>query len=310
MNKISKYFLTSFFATSIFFVSNACAEQDINFEDLDLPIDSAPAKLQDGHAGFYWNSATSTVGATFFPNSGFQRGTTGNTSIANDPAIDNYISFASITSETFTLNQANITKGLGEDELHVRVEALKYNSTTNELEPYNPPIMDTIKISDQATDPFTFTGFKDIDAVKFTPITFLAASIVIDNIIINASTTIDVTIDIKPGNGDEANSINACSRGAFPVAVFGSMDFDVNDIDTESLKMADNEVKTVGKKYKELCSYEDVDNDGYTDLVCHFITVDLASEDGTSTSVNLTGKTKDGDEISGSDKVYIVKDCE
>jgi hypothetical protein len=123
-------------------------------------------------------------------------------------------------------------------------------------------------------------------------------------------TVIPVTIDIKPGSDE--NSINLCSNGATPVAILGSDTFDVYDINTDTLRLADAQVKVVGKKDKSLCSVEDVDADGYDDLVCHFNTTELGDMlDGTSTSATVKGETVDGTPIEGSDNITIVKeDCE
>jgi hypothetical protein len=125
------------------------------------------------------------------------------------------------------------------------------------------------------------------------------------------STFLPVTIDIKPGS--DPNSINLCSDGAVPVAIMGSAKFDVNNINTDTLRLADAAVKVVGKKDPHtLCSTEDVNADGYDDLVCHFNTTELATIlDGTSTSATLKGQTVSGTPIQGSANVTIVKDgCE
>ena len=105
---------------------------------------------------------------------------------------------------------------------------------------------------------------------------------------------IPVAIDIKPGSDE--NSINLCSNGAVPVAVLGSDTFDVYDIDTDTLRLAEATVKVVGKKDPHtLCSTEDVNADGYDDLVCHFNTTELSDVlDGTSTSATVNGETLEG----------------
>lgn len=123
-----------------------------------------------------------------------------------------------------------------------------------------------------------------------------------------APATIEVEIDIKPGS--DPNSINLCSNGAVPVAILGSDTLDVNDIDSDTLRLAEATVKVVGKKDPQtLCSVEDVNGDGYDDLVCHFITTELASVlDGTSTSATVTGELFNGIQIQGSDSIIIVKD--
>ncbi len=118
---------------------------------------------------------------------------------------------------------------------------------------------------------------------------------------------ITVNIDIKPGG--VPNSINLCSNGTTPVAVLGSTEFDVYDIDTETLRFADSAVKMIGKKDPSTqCSYNDENLDGFVDLICHFYTTDIASLDGESTSAMLKGELLDGTPIQGTDTVNIVKD--
>jgi hypothetical protein len=114
-----------------------------------------------------------------------------------------------------------------------------------------------------------------------------------------------VTIDIKPGSFP--NSINLCSHGVIPAAVFSSADFDVTDIETETLRLGDAAVKMVGKSGRELCNYEDVNQDGLTDLVCKFETLGLDLSGG-ETSASVVGETLFGVQIAGEDSVNIVKD--
>ncbi len=118
-----------------------------------------------------------------------------------------------------------------------------------------------------------------------------------------------VSIDIKPGS--DPNSINLCSAGVIPVAILGSEDFDValiTDEDIGHLRLGDASVKMVGKvgKEKTLCSTEDVDADGYDDLVCKFLTVELVESTGTM-SIDVHG-TIEGADFTGNDSVNIVKD--
>ena len=118
---------------------------------------------------------------------------------------------------------------------------------------------------------------------------------------------IPVSIDIKPGS--DPNSINLCSNGAVPVAILGSDTFSVYDILTERLRFAEAAVKVVGRKDpNQLCSYEDVNTDGFDDLVCHYVTTDIAAIDGESTSATVNGELLDGSPFEGTDSVNIVKD--
>jgi hypothetical protein len=122
-----------------------------------------------------------------------------------------------------------------------------------------------------------------------------------------AATTITINIDIKPGS--DPNSINLCSNGAVPVAILGSNTFDVGDVNIETLRFAEASVKVVGKKDPHsLCSVEDVDGDSIYDLVCHYVTADIAASGGESTTATVNGELFDGTPIEGTDRINIVKD--
>ena len=119
--------------------------------------------------------------------------------------------------------------------------------------------------------------------------------------------TIDVTIDIKPHSNP--NSINLCSNGAVPVAVLGSESFDVYEINADTLRFAEATVKIVGKKDPHtLCSFEDVNDDLIDDLVCHYLTTNIAALDGESTTATVNGDLFNGIPFIGVDSVNIVMD--
>jgi hypothetical protein len=117
---------------------------------------------------------------------------------------------------------------------------------------------------------------------------------------------LEVAVDIKPGTNP--NSINLCSNGAVPVAILGSATFAVVDVVTDSLRFAEAAVKVVGKKDpRTLCSYEDFNGDSFVDLICNYVTADLAAVDGESTSATVKGELVDGTSFEGTDSVNIVK---
>jgi hypothetical protein len=123
---------------------------------------------------------------------------------------------------------------------------------------------------------------------------------------------ITVGIDIKPGS--YPNSINLKPRGVIPVAILGSADFDVHNVDMNSLIFAGLPVKIKGDGLPQ-CVYQDVSGnftnpigapDGFIDLVCQYI-MDLskwAPGDGYAT---LTGMLLDGTPIEGTDTIRIIK---
>jgi hypothetical protein len=114
--------------------------------------------------------------------------------------------------------------------------------------------------------------------------------------------TIPVTIDIKPGS--HTNPINLGSRGLTPVALLGSEVFDVTTVDVASVRFAGAAVRTKPNGTLQY-SYEDVNLDGYLDLVMHFPTR-LLQLDESSTEATLTGIGGQNRCVSGTDSIIIV----
>ena len=122
--------------------------------------------------------------------------------------------------------------------------------------------------------------------------------------IASSSLIATVAIDIKPDSFP--NSINLRSNGVVPVAILGSTAFDALQVDPPSLSLAGAKVKVVGKgKYS--CHGEDVNRDGRTDLLCHFLTSQLEIRPGDST-VAVEGTTFAGGRFRGEDTIRIVPD--
>jgi hypothetical protein len=118
-----------------------------------------------------------------------------------------------------------------------------------------------------------------------------------------------VDIDIKPGS--DPNSIYLCSNGVVPVAIFGTGDFDVNDINVEevvaqNLELAGSGVAIRGRA-NYLYSIEDLDGDGIDDMIVHFEveTLSLTAESGEAI---LKGELMDGTLFEGRDSINIVQD--
>ncbi|MFH1162236.1 MAG: NlpC/P60 family protein [Candidatus Jorgensenbacteria bacterium] len=116
------------------------------------------------------------------------------------------------------------------------------------------------------------------------------------------STFVPVAIDIKPNSFP--NSINLGSKGTTPVAILGSATLDVKQIDPNTIKLANAPIK-LKNNGKLMTSYEDVNGDGFTDMVVHIITavLQLAPSD---VKAELSGFLLDRREIKGSDSVKIV----
>ena len=113
-------------------------------------------------------------------------------------------------------------------------------------------------------------------------------------------------IDIKPGS--DPNSINLKSKGVVPVAILGSAIFDVTTVDVTTLVFGPCSAEPVHDLTDPMVyadHLQDVNLDGFTDLVCHFKTQELGLVKG-STDATLTGDTNDGETFSGTDFVNIV----
>ncbi len=115
----------------------------------------------------------------------------------------------------------------------------------------------------------------------------------------NRMTEITVQIDIKPGS--DPNSVNLRSRGVIPVAVLTDESFDAASVNVATVLFGRTGYEAGPDRY----SFEDVDDDGDTDLILHFRTQDTGIEPDDTEAI-LTGLTTDGVEITGTDSVRIV----
>lgn len=128
-------------------------------------------------------------------------------------------------------------------------------------------------------------------------------NIMVDDVSLDIDTVLPVAIDIKPGS--EPNCFNNNGNGVIPVAILGSADFDVTTIDAGSVMLEGLSVKAVGKSNKLLAHYEDVNSDGYNDLVVQIEDTDQVFEEG-DTTATVTGNLNNGMPIEGSDSICIV----
>jgi hypothetical protein len=134
-------------------------------------------------------------------------------------------------------------------------------------------------------------------------------------------TTLDVTIDIKPGS--DTNPINCkSSHGVIPVAVLTTDTFDALTIDHTTVRFGPGEAaeihtrKAPPPRGDDAVSWkptpgvprrheEDVDHDGDTDLVFHFALAEAGIRCGDTEAI-LTGTTYDGQSITGSDTIQTA----
>ena len=97
---------------------------------------------------------------------------------------------------------------------------------------------------------------------------------------------IDVEIDIKPGS--DPSCFNNDGHGVIPVAILGSAELDVTTIDPGTVQLEGLAVSAKGKSNKLLAAYEDVNGDGYIDLVIKIEDLDGTFSKG-SGFASLTG---------------------
>ena len=115
----------------------------------------------------------------------------------------------------------------------------------------------------------------------------------------NRVTEITVQIDIKPGS--DPNSINLKSNGVIPVAVLTDENFNAASVNATTVLFGRTGYEAEPDHY----SFEDVDDDGDTDMILHFRTQDTGMEPDDTEAI-LTGLTTDGIEITGTDSVRMV----
>ncbi len=109
-------------------------------------------------------------------------------------------------------------------------------------------------------------------------------------------------LDIKPGS--YPNSINTKSNGVIPVALLGTDIFDVRTVDVASLAFGPNNAQpkhdqTDSEVYEE--HIQDVNFDGYEDLVSHYKTKQ------TGIAVGQVSAELDYDGSTVSDSVRVIK---
>ncbi len=114
--------------------------------------------------------------------------------------------------------------------------------------------------------------------------------------------TILVDIDIKPGS--DPNSINLKGNGIIPVAILGTINsgFNVLDVDVTTLVFGPNgapPIHLVG------AHFEDVDDDGYLDLVSHFRTQKTGIVIG-ALEACITGALNNGIPFEGCDDIRTI----
>jgi len=124
----------------------------------------------------------------------------------------------------------------------------------------------------------------------------------VDDITIEVD-VIGVEIDIKPGS--DPNCFNNDGNGVIPVAILGAADFDVAQVEPSTVELEGLSVGARGKSGKLMAHVEDVNGDGFDDLVIQIEDVDGTFTSGSGTAT-LSGRLADGSFIEGSDDICVV----
>lgn len=109
-----------------------------------------------------------------------------------------------------------------------------------------------------------------------------------------------LTVDVKPGT-DGVAPIKASARGTTPLAILGSDAFDVATIDAASVQVTAGDTTVSPDR---AVSIEDVDGDGFADLVAHVSTPALGLG-LTDTELCVTVTLLDGTTGSGCDAILV-----
>ena len=130
--------------------------------------------------------------------------------------------------------------------------------------------------------------------------------------------TIDVNLDIKPRSCP--NPLNVKSKGVLPIAILGTQDFDVTDIDPATVQLegvapvrwALEDVSTPVSDPQDDCDCTEEGGDGFADLTLKYknqeIVVKLGEvNDGDELVLTLTGELLDGTTIEGYDCIVVLK---
>jgi hypothetical protein len=127
---------------------------------------------------------------------------------------------------------------------------------------------------------------------------FIDPGVTIDDI----EFTGELNIDIKPGS--YPNCFNSKGHGVIPVAILGSEEFDVTIIDPFSVELDGQPVRVKGKSGKA-GSYEDVNDDGFVDLIVQIEDEDVYSPEDTIGTISAY--SYDGVYFTGQDSICITQ---
>jgi len=214
-----------------------------------------------------------------------------------------FTSFPASTPITSALLTLTLTPASGIITDAVRISGLPFVATS---EIQNLPVGVTSTIQVELLE---FYGSADIQSVLTANGGLMPMYYADDSIVsfarLDLTSPMRVPIDIKPGGFP--NSIAISSRGVIPVAILGTAALDVTHVDSSTVCFGDAE----DSKQRDCAEthaadhMEDVNGDGYMDLVLHFETQQTGIDAG-DTEACLSCNTNDGTPIEGCDSVKII----
>lgn len=130
---------------------------------------------------------------------------------------------------------------------------------------------------------------------------------------------IEVALDIKPQSCP--NPVNTKKRGLLPVAILGTADFDVSQVDPSTIQLVgvssvmdgfEDVATPYGEPLIDCYSCITLGGDGFTDLILKFNSQQFIAalgpiNDGDCVTVELIGNLFDGTPIKGNDIIKIIK---